>query len=359
MGPDGRDVAARTVLLAREARPAGLPGVAVDGVVVRTPDTLLDDPAPPGDVTIVGGGATGVGLAAFLAALGARVVLVTRSDRLLPRLDADIGAAVTSALAARGVAVHHRARLREVAVTASGFTAVLDDRARAARDRIAGTRLVVATGWRPATADLDLAATKAVLDKRGHVQVDAVMATAEPGLHAVGASVPTHDGEGMAAAEVATVLAHLRGEPTRPLRALWSPRRVPGPVPAFGVGLTAADAAAMGHLVGTGWDAAGPQDVVKVIVDGESGAMLGVQAAGRGAPALMPAAVAAMQDGEPAADGDTPLRRAWALAQDPGRRGGNLRENDRPQGFRSDRINDWTSGRNSDRTEDRTNGGQS
>ena len=56
-----------------------------------TPSTALEVEKPPKAVLVVGGGATGCEIAQYYAELGAKVVIVEMADRLLPKMDEEVG----------------------------------------------------------------------------------------------------------------------------------------------------------------------------------------------------------------------------------------------------------------------------
>lgn len=119
------------------------------------------------EVAVAGGGATGVELAANVAALAARrgaavsVVIITPGHRLLAQAPAGAAAAASDALRRRGIAVVLNRRVLRV----EGDCAVLDD-GRALEFDV----LVNATGLRPSAVP---AKSGLPVDERGALRVDA------------------------------------------------------------------------------------------------------------------------------------------------------------------------------------------
>ena len=178
---DGRAVRFRQALLATGSEPAlpELPGLAA--VEPLTTDSLWDLPDLPATMAVVGGGTSGCELAQALARLGVGVTLVEMGDRLLGSEDPDASTAVTEALRRDGVQVRVSASPVSVEGGPSGGRLVLDDGAPVDFDR-----LLVATGRRPRTAALGLAAAGVAVDDGGWVVVGDTLRTTNARIFAAG-----------------------------------------------------------------------------------------------------------------------------------------------------------------------------
>jgi len=134
--------------------------------------------AAPARVAIIGGGYISVELGAVLQALGSRVELFVRGDRLLNSFDADISRQLAEDLRQQGVRLHFDHEVRVLGGSAGAVT--VDDVA----DRFEA--VIFATGRRPNTQDLGLEDAGVGLDRNGFVAVDAWQRTTAEGVHAVG-----------------------------------------------------------------------------------------------------------------------------------------------------------------------------
>ncbi|WP_312711522.1 FAD-dependent oxidoreductase, partial [Stenotrophomonas sp.] len=177
---DGVRISAEHILIATGAHPQrpDIPGAAL-GLVS---DDFFNLCSAPARVAIVGGGYIAVELAGLLQALGSRVTLLVRGDRLLERFDAELTAQLADNLRHQGVQLHFGYRLRELqrdgdAVVALGHDGPADGQFDA---------LFFATGRRGNSADLGLEALGVVVGDKGEVEVDAWQTTAVPSVHAVG-----------------------------------------------------------------------------------------------------------------------------------------------------------------------------
>jgi len=177
---DGVRISAGHILIATGAHPQrpDIPGAEL-GLVS---DDFFNLCSAPERVAIVGGGYIAVELAGLLQALGSRVTLLVRGERLLERFDAELTGQLAENLRHQGVQVHFGYRLRELqrdgdAVVALGHDGPADGRFDA---------VFFATGRRGNSADLGLDAVGVVVGEKGEVEVDEWQTTAVPSVHAVG-----------------------------------------------------------------------------------------------------------------------------------------------------------------------------
>jgi dihydrolipoamide dehydrogenase len=172
-------------------------------------------------------------------------------------------------------------------------------------------RVLVAVGRQPNTEQLGLEHTKVAVSPKGYVQVDRQMRTAEPGIFAIGdvvgepmlAHKATH--EGLVAARV------IAGR-----RAAFDPAAIPAVVftdPEIAwCGLTEEGAKTAGQAVKIArfpWAASGRattlgrnEGLTKLVLDAESGRVLGVGLCGVGAGELISEGVLAVEMGAVAED---------------------------------------------------------
>ncbi|MCD2193737.1 FAD-dependent oxidoreductase [Actinomycetospora endophytica] len=174
---DGRTLAAPRIVLATGATPLlpDLPGLAAADPL--TTDTVFDLDGTPGSLIVLGAGPAGCELAQAFARLGTAVTLVDRADRVLPGLDADVSAVVADALRREGVDVRLGTGPADVEALGDGRLRLHD---------VEADRLLVVTGRRPATADLDLDRAGIGIGADGAVVINDHLATTTAGVFAVG-----------------------------------------------------------------------------------------------------------------------------------------------------------------------------
>jgi glutathione reductase (NADPH) len=177
---DGIRISGEHVLLATGAHPQrpDIPGAELGSVS----DDFFNLCGAPGRVAIVGGGYIAVELAGLLQALGSRVTLLVRGERLLERFDAELTAQLAENLRHQGVQLHFNYRLRELRREGDDLIAYGHD--GPAEPRF--DQVFFATGRRGNSAGLGLEALGIVVGDKGEVEVDDWQTTAVPSVHAVG-----------------------------------------------------------------------------------------------------------------------------------------------------------------------------
>ena len=105
-------------------------------------------------------------------------------DRLIPRDDEDVSAAVKEILENEGVEVHLNAKCTKVTRDGSSISVSLD--CEGSGREIVGSHLLLAVGRRPNTDDLGLDKASIETNARGFIAVDDQLRTNVPGIWATG-----------------------------------------------------------------------------------------------------------------------------------------------------------------------------
>ncbi|MBL7221655.1 MAG: dihydrolipoyl dehydrogenase [Phycisphaerae bacterium] len=141
-------VSARSVIIATGSRPARPGFFPWDNDCVITSDDAATAADLPQSVLIVGGGVIGCEFATVYSELGVKTYVVEMLDRLLPELETEASAAVSTSLSDRGVEV---LTARRVASVAADGSVELDD-----GRTIQVHRVLVAVGRQANIADIGL-----------------------------------------------------------------------------------------------------------------------------------------------------------------------------------------------------------
>jgi len=180
---DRRIIAARSVIIATGSRPRvpSIPGLAEVGY--WTNRDLFDLTCLPRSLIVAGGGPIGCEMAQAFARLGTRVLLIQGPDRLLPREDPEVSAAVAATLQREGITVVTGARVERVC-RENGQRVV---KARRGADIVAfaGDELLIALGREPNVAELNLEAAGVDYDAQG-IRVNRYLQTSAPTIYAIG-----------------------------------------------------------------------------------------------------------------------------------------------------------------------------
>jgi pyruvate/2-oxoglutarate dehydrogenase complex dihydrolipoamide dehydrogenase (E3) component len=152
-----------------------------------TNETVFDLKRRPKRLGILGAGPIGCELAQAFARLGVEVVLLESEPRVLVREDARASALVEQALRKAGVVVELGAAVEAVERRGAHVSIELarGDGERPV-DEITVDELLVATGRRPNTDELNLAAVGVELDGHGRIIVDRYLRTTNSKIYAAG-----------------------------------------------------------------------------------------------------------------------------------------------------------------------------
>ena len=139
----------------------------------------------PGHLIVLGGGYVGLEMAQAMRRFGARVTVVERSERLLPKEDDDVSDALAAVFRDEEIEVIPNAEVRRVAGKSGEGVEITLAQDGAARS-VAGTHLLVATGRAPNTAEIGAEKAGVELTERGFVKVNERLETTAPGVWAIG-----------------------------------------------------------------------------------------------------------------------------------------------------------------------------
>ena len=134
----------------------------------------------PERLVVLGGSVVGVELGQAYARLGAKVTIIERMPRLLPHDDAAVGETLKTIFEQESMRVVTGAGAEAVRYGGGRFEVALGG------ETVVGDALLVATGRRPNTAALDLAAAGVATDENGAVVIDDRMRTSVEHVYAAG-----------------------------------------------------------------------------------------------------------------------------------------------------------------------------
>jgi len=145
---------------------------------------VMDLKELPRHLVIVGGSYIGLEFGQMFRRFGSKVTIVERSERLLPREDPEVSAAVMDILQREGIELHLGAECIELQGSAGAICVI----AECAEPRMAvrGTDLLLAVGRRPNTDDLGLDRAGVERDDHGYIVVDDQCRTNVDGIWAMG-----------------------------------------------------------------------------------------------------------------------------------------------------------------------------
>lgn len=279
-------IAAKHIVLATGARARTLPGLEADAQSVWYYREALTPASLPKRMLVIGAGAIGIEFASFYHALGTEVHVVEMADRVLPGEDEEISAYVGDALVKQGIRLHAGSRIASTQRKGEAWEVRLAD---AQATTVTVDVVLVAAGIVGNVEDLGLDATQVKVDNT-HIVTDAFGATAEPGVYAIGDVAGAPWLAHKASHEAVVCIEKIAGLNPQPIDA----NRVPACTYSYPqvahVGLTEKQARATGRSVRIGkfpFSANGKaialgatEGFVKVVLDAESGELLGAHMVG-------------------------------------------------------------------------------
>jgi NAD(P) transhydrogenase len=177
------EVTAEKIVIGTGTKPASSPKVPINARTIINSDQILDMPAVPRTLIVVGGGVIGVEYTCMFAALGVRVTLIERRPRLLEFADSEIVEALSYHLRDHRVTMRLNEEVQSVAETGegAGVVAYLESNKKVPADA-----LLYAVGRQGNVDELNLAAAGLEADSRGRIQVNEHYQTSQPNIYAVG-----------------------------------------------------------------------------------------------------------------------------------------------------------------------------
>lgn len=162
----------------------------IDGIAenpfVYTSTSIMELTALPHQLVIVGGGYIGLEFASMYASFGSEVTVLESYPTLIVREDRDIAASVQETLEKKGIVFRMNAKVQSVKHTVDKAIVAYTDAQTGEAVRLEADAVLLATGRRPNTKDLNLSAAGVEVDARGAIIVDERLKTTNPRIRAVG-----------------------------------------------------------------------------------------------------------------------------------------------------------------------------
>ena len=290
-------------MLATGSEARSLPGVEIDGKTILTNREILQLPAIPKSLVVVGAGAVGVEFASIYRTFGTEVTILEALPRIVPLEDEEISPELEKAFKKKGIRIETGAKVESVKKGAKGATVNFKDKAGKPQS-IAAEKVLIAVGRRPLTENIGLEKTKAKIE-RGYVHTNAFLETDEPRLYAIGDIVAGLPQLAHAASmEGIIAVGRMAGKDVQPLDRKRCPAATYCEPQIGSVGLTEKQAREAGFDVKTGkFPFLGNskatilgqhEGFIKVVAEAKYGEILGVHAIGPLASEIIAEPVAAL-----------------------------------------------------------------
>ena len=308
-GGDAGKLRFRHAIVATGSHPLSLPDIGIKpGGRIMDSTGALALAEIPDKLLVVGGGYVGLELGQVYATLGSRVTLVEATDRLMGNADRDLVKPLQSALASRFEAIHFNTTVGDLRETEKRVRATLEGEEQGRRyfDRV-----LVAVNRAPNTGGLGLQEAGVEVDDNGFIRVDDHRRSSSERVYAIGDAAG-----GMMLAHEAMHEGKVAAEAIAGRAAGYDVRAVPAVVythpQVAWCGLTEQQAEAQEIQVKVSrfpWQASGraltldaSSGMTKLVIDPETGVVLGAGIVGPRAENLIAEAVHAIEMGATATD---------------------------------------------------------
>jgi dihydrolipoamide dehydrogenase len=282
----------------------GIPPIkGIENVDYLTSDTVLDLQTPPKSILVVGGGYIGVEYGHFFAGIGTNTTIIQRPQRLLPNEEPEISDLLKEELQRR-MAIFTNFEVLEIKQEADSKTVTARNRENDTLQNFSGEALMIAAGRVPNSDILRPERTGVALDEKGFVKVNEFLETNKKGIWAFGDAIGKEMFKHVANYEAGIVWHNSVHDHKVPMDYSVAPHAIFCNPQVAAVGLKETDAKEKGYkiLVGkahykeTAMGAAmgEPNGFVKVIIERETGKILGGHIVGPEASTLIQEIVNAM-----------------------------------------------------------------
>ncbi len=151
-----------------------------------TSASLMEQSVLRKELIIIGGGFIGLEFADMYAGFGAAVTLLDHEAAFLPKEDRDIADEIFKVLTAKKLNIVTGASVQKITDTVNNTVIVQYKHKDGQIVEREASAVLVATGRKPVTENLNLAAAGIQTDKRGYIKVDAFLKTNVPDIWAIG-----------------------------------------------------------------------------------------------------------------------------------------------------------------------------
>ncbi len=183
-----RTVKAKTIFIASGARPSVPPIKGIEKVSYLTSDTVLQLQTQPKSIIIVGGGYIGMEYGHFFSSIGTKTTIIQRSARLLPEEEPEISE-LLKAEAEKRMDINLNCDALEAKEENSQKILIAKNRLDGTEKTFTADALMIAAGRVPNAPSFHPEKTGVKLDERGFVVVDENLETTKKHIFAFGDAI--------------------------------------------------------------------------------------------------------------------------------------------------------------------------
>lgn len=174
----------KDIIIATGARPRELPGLPVDGKVVHTSRTILENKVMPQKLLVIGSGAIGMEFAYFFNSMGTKVTVVEMMPQILPVEDTEIANQLERIHTKHGMTIRTKAKTEGLKVSGKTVScSIISDKGE---EKWSGDACLVAIGVNANVQGIGLENAGIALTDKGFIKVDGFLRTNVPNHYAIG-----------------------------------------------------------------------------------------------------------------------------------------------------------------------------
>jgi dihydrolipoamide dehydrogenase len=296
-------ITAERIFIVSGARPGIPPIKGIETVNYLTSDTVLELETPPKSILIIGGGYIGVEYGHFFSGIDTKTMIIQRPFRLLPEEEPEISDLLKRELEKR-MEIHVGLEVVSVKQEGNVKTAIARNREDGNLKEFSAEALMVAAGRVPNSDLLKPEKTGVKLDERGYVKVNEYLETSKKNIWAFGDAIGKEMFKHVANYEASIAWHNAVHDHKVEMDYSAAPHAVFTHPQVASVGLKEAEAKQQGYkiLVGKafyrdtamGGAMGDPEGFVKVVVERETGKILGGHIIGVEASILIQEVINAM-----------------------------------------------------------------
>jgi len=177
-------ISGERIFLNAGCRPAVPAMEGLNSVPFLNSTSIMELDHVPEHLLVLGGGYVGLEFGQMFRRFGSRVTIVQSRGQLLAGEDADVAEAVAAILREEGIEILLNAKAARVAGNAATVSLTVECGGK--RQEVAGSHLLLATGRVPNTDSLNLQAAGIATDARGFIKVNEKLETNAAGVYAMG-----------------------------------------------------------------------------------------------------------------------------------------------------------------------------
>lgn len=173
------------IIIATGSRPAVIPSLKIDSPRMLDSTSALNLDDVPGTMLVIGGGYIGLELGTVYAALGTKVSVVEMQPGLLPGADRDLVLPLHKRMEKIFESIMLNTTVAAVKEEGNGIRVTFDGPDVKEREKVFD-KVLVSVGRKPNSEIRGLDKTRAVVNSRGFIQVDKQLQTDDPAIFAIG-----------------------------------------------------------------------------------------------------------------------------------------------------------------------------